>query len=57
MNPAHIGSDLDTFLRQEGLIAECEAGATRRVATWQIEKKARGCRSSRVKPARRRGRP
>ena len=37
MKPEHIGSDLDAFLEQEGLLAECEAGALKRVVTWQLE--------------------
>mgnify|MGYP001567830394 CR=1 FL=1 len=31
MKKAHIGSDFDSFLEQDGLLAECEAGALRRV--------------------------
>jgi hypothetical protein len=27
MNKEHMGSDFDAFLKQEGLLAECEAGA------------------------------
>jgi antitoxin HicB len=38
MKRTHIGSDFDEFLRQEGLLAECEAGALKRVVTWQIER-------------------
>lgn len=37
MKKAHIGSNFDDFLQQDGLLAECEAGAFRRVVTWQIE--------------------
>jgi hypothetical protein len=31
-----IGSDFDDFLKQDGLLAECKAGALKRVVTWQI---------------------
>ena len=33
----HIGSRLDEFLEEEGLLAEAEAAATKRVIAWQIE--------------------
>jgi antitoxin HicB len=51
MKQAHIGSDLDTFLQQDGLLAECEAGALRRVVTWQIEQEMKRRRISRAKLA------
>ena len=31
MKKAHIGSNFDDFLQQEGLLAECEASALRRL--------------------------
>ena len=34
----HIGSGLDDFLREEGLLAEAEATAVKRVIAHQIEK-------------------
>jgi DNA-binding Xre family transcriptional regulator len=34
----HIGSDFDDFLRTEGLLAEAEATAVKRVIAHQIEK-------------------
>ena len=34
----HIGSDFDGFLRDEGLLAEAEATAVKRVIAYQIEK-------------------
>ena len=37
MKQAHIGSDFDDFLKQDRLLAECEAGALKRVVAWQIE--------------------
>lgn len=44
MNKDHVGSDFDDFLKQEGLLGECEAGALKRVVAWQItqEMKRRG---------------
>lgn len=33
----HVGSHLDDFLEEEGLLAEAEAVATKRVIAWQIE--------------------
>ena len=51
MNQKHIGSDLDDFLSEEGLLAECEANAWKRVVTWQIEKEMKRRRISRSKLA------
>jgi len=34
----HIGSSFDEFLREEGLLAETEATAVKRVIAYQIEK-------------------
>ena len=46
-NP-HIGSDFDDFLLQEGLLAEAEAVAVKRVIAWQVaeEMKAKGISKS-----------
>ena len=38
MKQEHIGSDFDDFLKQDSLLAECEAGALKRVVAWQIER-------------------
>ena len=51
MKKAHIGSNFDDFLQQDGLLAECEAGALRRVVTWQIEQEMKRRRISRAKLA------
>ena len=48
MKKAHIGSNFDDFLQQEGLLADCEAGALRRVVTWQIEQEMKRRRISRA---------
>ena len=36
MNPKHVGSDFDDFLREEGLLEEAEAIAAKRVLAFQI---------------------
>ena len=36
MNPKHVGSDFDDFLREEGLLEEAEAVASKRVLAYQI---------------------
>ncbi len=51
MNERHIGSDFDAFLAQENLLAECEAGALKRVVTWQIAEEMKRRRISRAKLA------
>lgn len=51
MKKAHIGSNFDDFLQQDGLLADCEAGALRRVVTWQIEQEMKRRRISRAKLA------
>ena len=37
MNDSHIGSDFDRFLEEEGILAETEALAVKRVIAFQIE--------------------
>ncbi len=51
MKQAQIGSDFDDFLKQEGLLAECEAGALKRVVTWQIQQEMKRRKISRAKLA------
>ena len=51
MKQAHLGSDLDDFLKQDGLLAECEAGALKRVVAWQIEREMKRRKISRAKLA------
>ena len=51
MNKEHVGSDLDDFLKQEGLLAECEAGALKRVVAWQLEQEMKRRRITRAKLA------
>jgi antitoxin HicB len=51
MTEAHIGSNFDAFLREEGILAECEAVALQRVVIWQIEQEMKRRRISRAKLA------
>jgi antitoxin HicB len=37
MTNKHIGSDFDDFLREEGVLAEVEVAALKRVIAFQIE--------------------
>ncbi len=51
MKQEHIGSNFDDFLKQDGLLAKCEAGALKRVAAWQIEREMKRRKLSRAKLA------
>ena len=51
MKQEHVGSDFDDFLKQDGLLAECEAGALKRVVAWQIEREMKRRRMSRARLA------
>ena len=51
MNRPHLGSDFDDFLQHDGLLAECEAGALKRVVAWQLEREMKRRRISRAKLA------
>jgi DNA-binding Xre family transcriptional regulator len=51
MRQEHIGSDFDEFLKRDGLLAECEAGALKRVVAWQIDREMKRRRISRAKLA------
>ena len=48
MRQTHVGSNFDDFLAEEGLLAECEAGALKRVVAWQIEREMKRRRISRT---------
>jgi DNA-binding Xre family transcriptional regulator len=48
MNKERVGSDFDDFLKQEGLLAECEASALKRVVTWQLEREMKRRRITRA---------
>jgi len=51
MKKEHIGSDFDGFLQEDGLLAECEAGALKRVVAWQIEREMKRRRISKARLA------
>ena len=51
MKREHAGSDFDDFLKQDGLLAECEAGALKRVVAWQLEQEMKRRKISRAKLA------
>jgi len=51
MKREHIGSSLDDLLKQDGLLAECEAGALQRVVAWQLQQEMKRRRISRAKLA------
>jgi antitoxin HicB len=51
MKREHIGSDFDDFLNEDGLLAECEAGALKRVVAWQLEQEMKRRKISRAKLA------
>ncbi|MDM8556345.1 XRE family transcriptional regulator [Desulfococcaceae bacterium HSG7] len=38
MKNKHIGSDFDDFLQEEGLLAQAEAAAVKRILAYQIRK-------------------
>lgn len=37
MSNTHIGRSFDDFLAEDGLLAECQAEAMKRVIAWQID--------------------
>ena len=51
MKQEHIGSNFEDFLKQDGLLAKCEAGALKRVVAGQIEREMKHRKSSRAKLA------
>lgn len=51
MKSWNVGSDFDDFLKQEGLLAKCEAGALKRVVAWQLEQEMKRRKISRAKLA------
>ena len=53
MNTKHLGSDLDDFLADEGLLDEAEAVATKRVLAFQIAEAMRESKLSKSTMARR----
>ena len=53
MNKKHIGSKFDDFLEEEGILAETEATAVKRVIAFQIEQLMNKNRLSKSAMARR----
>ena len=53
MNEQHVGSNLDDFLAEEGLLAEAEAVAWKRVLAFQIAQLMNEQRVSKAEMARR----
>jgi antitoxin HicB len=51
MKQEHIGSNFDDFLKEEDLLADCEAGALKRVVVWQLEQEMKRRKMSRAKLA------
>lgn len=49
----HKGSDFDAFLKEEGLAAEAEAVAAKRVLAYQFERAMKKSRLSKVSMAKR----
>lgn len=47
----HIGSSFDDFLQDEGLLAEAEAAAVKRIIAHQIEQEMKECHISKSKLA------
>jgi predicted XRE-type DNA-binding protein len=53
MNEQHLGTSLDDFLDEEGLLAQAEAVATKRVLAFQIAELMNQQRMSKAELARR----
>lgn len=53
MNNRHLGSSLDDFLEEEGLLAEAEAVAVKRVLAFQLAKLMEAQQVSKAEMARR----
>jgi len=39
MKKAHIGSNFDDFLHQDGSLAECDASALQQAVIWRVKGK------------------
>ena len=51
-NP-HVGSSLDDFLREEGILEQTRAAALKEVIAWQVQQAMRRKKISKVEMARR----
>lgn len=54
-NNKHIGSDFDTFLKQEGILEEAEAAAIKQIITYELQQEMAKKRISQTEMARRLG--
>jgi hypothetical protein len=52
MDAKHLGSDFDDFLREEGLLDDAEAAASKRVLAYQNSKAGRRGVPDRLGPSR-----
>lgn len=50
---AHIGSSLDDFLKQEGILEEARAVALKEALAWQVQKAMKKRKINKVEMARR----
>ncbi len=50
-NKKHLGSDFDQFLNEEGLLAETEAVAAKRIIAFQIEQEMKKKGISKIRMA------
>ena len=53
MDPKHLGSSLDDFLAEEGILEQASARAQKRVLVWQIEQAMKKADISKAEMARR----
>jgi antitoxin HicB len=53
MRNEHIGSDFDDFLQEEGILAETEAAAAKRVIAFQVEQMMKELKVSKTEMSRR----
>jgi antitoxin HicB len=52
-NNPHVGSSLDDFLREEGILEQTRAAALKEVIAWQVQQAMRKKKISKVEMARR----
>ena len=50
---SHIGSSLDDFLKEEGILEQTRAAALKEVIAWQVQQAMKRKKISKVKMARR----
>jgi len=49
----HIGSSLDEFLKEEGILEETRAAAAKEAIAWQVQKAMKRAKINKVQMARR----